>query len=648
MAETEALKNMVLSFRVSELQMLLGFAGRNKSGRKTELQARAVELLRLRSTPVQMKIKDLYKSIQQGQASGLVPLQQQQQQQQQQPQSNPAAGASLSSNAAASAAGRDLQTVDNSAMQQHPQPQQRSTVYQQAGYTGQGPDRQMQTARGMYPNNMYQYQPKASPPASAASSYPVHPDVRLKRLPFFDLMGELLKPSSLVPQGTQRLQEGNFVFHLTPQQATDIASSRDLRPGTKMEYAIQVQMRFCLLETSCEQDDCFPPGICVKVNGKMCPLPNPIPTNKPGVEPKRPPRPVNITTMVKLSPTVANHITVSWNTEYGRGYAIAVYLVRKLTSSELLQRLKTRGVRHSDFTRGLIKEKLSEDADCEIATTSLRVSLVCPLGKMRMTTPCRASTCYHLQCFDASLYLQMNERKPTWMCPVCDKPALYDNLVIDGYFQQVLLSGKLPVDGNEIQLHQDGSWSSLIIKKEQTTILSPMPQEKPVVKIETVSDDLEVIQPPPKEEPKKKATVIDLTLSDSEDEAEIPLKSNTANKPDSSNQTMNIAAGSRLHSDSSVSSSGGGAGGNISNIGMGSVSSSGYVSPSIITLDSPSPPATPPGTQTPSVQPLPSLQMPPPIFPNSMYLSSVPTFLDLDSDSNSPQSSNAAPLYPRY
>lgn len=34
-------------------------------------------------------------------------------------------------------------------------------------------------------------------------------------------------------------------------------------------------------------------------------------------------------------------------------------------------------------------EKLKEDADCEIATTELRVSLMCPLGKMRMTTPCR-------------------------------------------------------------------------------------------------------------------------------------------------------------------------------------------------------------------------------------------------------------------
>lgn len=32
-------------------------------------------------------------------------------------------------------------------------------------------------------------------------------------------------------------------------------------------------MRFCLLETSCEQEDFFPPGINVKVNGKVCQLP---------------------------------------------------------------------------------------------------------------------------------------------------------------------------------------------------------------------------------------------------------------------------------------------------------------------------------------------------------------------------------------
>lgn len=61
----------------------------------------------------------------------------------------------------------------------------------------------------------------------------------------------------------------------------------------------------------------------------------------------------------------------------------------------------------------------------------------------------------------------MNERKPTWNCPVCDKPALYDNLVIDGYFQEVLNSNKLLPDVNEIQLLQDGSWENLVLKKEK-------------------------------------------------------------------------------------------------------------------------------------------------------------------------------------
>ncbi len=64
------------------------------------------------------------------------------------------------------------------------------------------------------------------------------------------------------------------------------------------------------------------------------------------------------------------------------------------------------------------------------------------LGKMRLMIPCRALTCSHLQCFDATLYIQMNEKKPTWVCPVCDKKAPYEHLIIDG---SVLLSPFTPV-----------------------------------------------------------------------------------------------------------------------------------------------------------------------------------------------------------
>lgn len=61
-----------------------------------------------------------------------------------------------------------------------------------------------------------------------------------------------------------------------------------------------------------------------------------------------------------------------------------------------------------------------------------RPSFRSQLVKMRLSVPCRAESCAHLQCFDAVFYLQMNEKKPTWMCPVCDKPAAYDQLIIDG------------------------------------------------------------------------------------------------------------------------------------------------------------------------------------------------------------------------
>lgn len=47
----------------------------------------------------------------------------------------------------------------------------------------------------------------------------------------------------------------------------------DIRNAQKVEHVIQVQLRFCMLETSCEQEDYFPPNVVVKVNNKMCPLP---------------------------------------------------------------------------------------------------------------------------------------------------------------------------------------------------------------------------------------------------------------------------------------------------------------------------------------------------------------------------------------
>ena len=56
------MQSMVLSFRVSELQVLLGLANLSKCGRKMELMERALVLVeRGLSMPLQLKVRELYR-----------------------------------------------------------------------------------------------------------------------------------------------------------------------------------------------------------------------------------------------------------------------------------------------------------------------------------------------------------------------------------------------------------------------------------------------------------------------------------------------------------------------------------------------------------------------------------------------------------
>lgn len=98
------------------------------------------------------------------------------------------------------------------------------------------------------------------------------------------------------------------------------------------------------------------------------------------MEPKRPCRPINLTHFMYLS-AATNRITVTWG-NYGKvcakenctelrkraqksslahsfpsfsrqSYSVGLYLVRQMTSAELLQRLKTIGVKHPELCKAL-------------------------------------------------------------------------------------------------------------------------------------------------------------------------------------------------------------------------------------------------------------------------------------------------------
>lgn len=89
-------------------------------------------------------------------------------------------------------------------------------------------------------------------------------------------------------------------------------------------------------------------------------------------------------------------------------------------------------LRQLSVTRNLTTFVVTRKAhDAEIEMSSQVLSLKCPLSYMRLDTPCRATTCTHVQCFDACSYLQLQQQGPQWLCPVCSKPAPFERLAID-------------------------------------------------------------------------------------------------------------------------------------------------------------------------------------------------------------------------
>ncbi|KAA0719595.1 E3 SUMO-protein ligase PIAS4 [Triplophysa tibetana] len=277
----------------------------------------------------------------------------------------------------------------------------------------------------------------------------VSKEQQMIQLPFYQTLETVLPPTPLVPVFGGPLQNSDFRFHLSSSQQAQIQNAQS--PSGSM--SVQVVLRICYSESIGVEEDQYPANISVSVNHTNCPVQCSYSSSKPGTEPSRPCRPIDVTPLLWVSFT--NRFSVTWG-NFGKRYSVAVYLVRVVSSQELLTQLRSTSVESLELCRQRVCEKLNSDKENEITTTGLQVSLMCPLAKMRMSVACRARGCAHLQCFDASFYLQMNERKPRWTCPVCHKYAPFDALCIDSLMCEALESSGEDVE--EIEYLSDSSW----------------------------------------------------------------------------------------------------------------------------------------------------------------------------------------------
>lgn len=316
------------------------------------------------------------------------------------------------------------------------------------------------------------------------------------KLPFYETLETVLPPTPLVPTYGGIMQHSDFLIHLSVNQQSQIQKSRTSPSGST---CLQVVLRICYSESVGVEEDQYPPNISVSVNHVTCPVECSYSSNKMGTEPSLPCRPIDITPELYLAFT--NRFSVGWG-NFGKSYTVAVYLVRVVSCQELLDQRRRTAVEPLELCRRRVSEKLCSDPESEIATTGLQVSLMCPLGKLRMSVPCRARGCAHLQCFDASFYLQMNERKPRWTCPVCHRYAPCDELCIDSLLCEVLES--CGEDVEEIEFLSDSTWRAVRHEKDdknKESVLHPpkhkgnsKPVESIVVDLTQFSSDDEDLQ----------------------------------------------------------------------------------------------------------------------------------------------------------
>ncbi|XP_065218696.1 E3 SUMO-protein ligase PIAS2-like [Planococcus citri] len=343
-------------------------------------------------------------------------------------------------------------------------------------------------------------------------------DIEFKNLPFFEFQKELSRVTALKPK---KLDDDVFEFGGT--------FTLDSEWISRLESPYQIQIRICNLTNNItEVSDSLPLSLCVQVNDKCSSLPPPIPsTNRQGMLLRRMNVPINITSEVHRRSGV-NKLMISWSIEDEELYAFTIHIVKKFTSDELIQKLKDKGERDPAITKKVIVDNLNDDED-EIAATSLKISLVCPLGKILIQLPVRATTCNHLQCFDGSLYIKMNDVKSTWQCPVCNSSCFYENLFIDGFFTNILKSDSFVDSVTEVEVDADANWSPVLPKKRKISDASsppavkkslvvpassppPSQPEPPIVPEPLNEIEMEVVPPPPA--PKTKKTEVDLVSDD--------------------------------------------------------------------------------------------------------------------------------------
>ncbi|KAG9027818.1 SUMO ligase siz1 [Tulasnella sp. JGI-2019a] len=198
---------------------------------------------------------------------------------------------------------------------------------------------------------------------------------------------------------------------------------------------------------------------------------------KPGTAP-----PANLGATVRLSTSQTNRVEMVYcnnNPVVGqqpnnRKYFLQVNLVKVTLVQELVDRLRKGKYRSRETVLAGMKENNQYDDD--IVAGPQKISLKCPISYTRIETPSRSSKCVHASCFDALSWYSMMEITSTWQCPICENTLNLEDIIVDGYFDEILRTTHEDVE--EVFVEADGEWHSPDDKYHSSGWFPPVKPER--------------------------------------------------------------------------------------------------------------------------------------------------------------------------
>ncbi|EXL66642.1 hypothetical protein FOPG_17202 [Fusarium oxysporum f. sp. conglutinans race 2 54008] len=268
------------------------------------------------------------------------------------------------------------------------------------------------------------------------------------------------------------------------------------------------------------QDVEFPQGSQLEINGQAFKADFLGLKNKPGSV-----RPIDITDILRLRPNYTNNVKFTYGPTK-RVFYFRILVCMEVPVKDLVEEIHNR-LPIDSAKQGLINAKIQ---DPDVIATSQVLSLRCPLSQMRLGLPCRGQSCTHLQCFDATSYLQLQAQGPQWECPICRKATPFEKLAVDLYMKDIL--HRTPISQDTITIRPNDELHLNSSNRDNIKPISHDRVTKPKAATPTNSMASHGESSPGLRgasiNGKRRKDPVDLTLSDDEDARPLSKRRNTS------------------------------------------------------------------------------------------------------------------------